>query len=46
MKKISSLIGKEFVTEPFYGGNNKYIKTKKKSYEDKINTNSQGKKKQ
>ena len=29
MKKISSLIGKEFVTEHFYGGNNKYIKTKK-----------------
>ena len=29
---------------PFYGGSDKYIKTKIKSYGDKVNTNFQGKK--
>ena len=40
----SSLIGKEFDGEPIYGDNDKYIKTKIKSYEDKVNINFQGKK--
>ena len=34
----------EFDSEPVYGDNDKYIKTKIKLYEDKINTNIQGKK--
>ena len=34
----------EFNSEPVYGGNDKYIKTKIKSYRDKLNTNFQGKK--
>ena len=43
-KKISSLINKEFDSEPVYGDSDKYIKTKIKSYGDKINTNFQGRK--
>ena len=35
---------KEVDSEPVYGDNDKYIKTKIKSYGDKINTNFQGKK--
>ena len=35
----------KFDSEPVYGDNYKYIKTKIKSYGDKINTNFQGKKK-
>ena len=48
--KISSLIGKllafvlVFDGEPVYNDNDQYIKTKIKSYEDKINTKFQGKK--
>ena len=48
--KISSLIGKLLVIvfvfdgEPVYNDNDQYIKTKIKSYGDKINTNFQGKK--
>ena len=34
----------KFDSEPVYGDNGKYIKTKIKSYEDKINTNFQVKK--
>ena len=34
----------KFDSEPIYGDNGKYIKTKIKTYEDKINTNFQGKK--
>ena len=34
----------EFDIEPVYGGNNKYIKVKIKSYGDKVNRNFQGKK--
>ena len=33
----------EFDSEPVYGDNNKYIKTKIKMYKDKVNTNFQGK---
>ena len=43
-EKRSSLVKKEFDSEPVYGDNDKYIKTKIKSYGDKINTNIQGKK--
>ena len=34
----------EFGSEPVYGDNGKYIKTKIKMYEDRVNTNFQGKK--
>ena len=34
----------EFDSEPVYGRNDKYIKTKIKMYEDRVNTNFQGKK--
>ena len=34
----------EFDSEPFYGDNDKYIKTKINLYRDKVNTNFQGKK--
>ena len=34
----------KFDSEPVYGDNDKYIKTKIKLYRDKINTNFQGKK--
>ena len=34
----------EFDSEPVYGHNDKYIKTKIKLYGDKMNTNFQGKK--
>ena len=43
-EKISNLMNIEFDSEPVYGDNNKYIKTKIKSYGDKIYTNFQGKK--
>ena len=42
--KNSSLMNIEFDSEPVYGDNDKYIKTKIKSYGDKVNTNFQGKK--
>ena len=34
----------EFDSDPAYGVNDKYIKTKIKMYEDRANTNFQGKK--
>ena len=34
----------EFDSDPIYGDNDKYIKTKIKMYEDRVNTNFQGKK--
>ena len=34
----------EFDSEPVYGGNDKYIKIKIEIYEDRMNTNFQGKK--
>ena len=43
-EKISNLMNKEFDSEPVYGDNDKYIKTKIKVYEDRMNTNFQGKK--
>ena len=42
-KKINSLIGKEFDSEPVYSNNDKCIKTEIKLYGDKLNTNFQGK---
>ena len=44
-EKISNLMKAKFDSEPVHGDNDKYIKTKIKLYEDKINTNFQGKKK-
>ena len=43
-EKVSSLMGIKFDSEPAYGDNDKYMKTKKKIYRDKVNTNFQGKK--
>ena len=43
-KKRSSLINKKLGSELFYGGSDIYMKTKIKSYGNKINTNFQGKK--
>ena len=43
-ERVSNLMKIEFDNEPVYGDNNKYIKTKIKSYGDKVNTNFQGKK--
>ena len=43
-EKISSLMNKKFDSDSVYDGSNKYIKTKIKSYGDKINANFQGKK--
>ena len=42
-EKISNLMNIEFDSEPLYGDNDKYIKTKMKMYEDRMNTNFQGK---
>ena len=42
--KISNLMNIELDSEPVYGDNDKYIKTKIKMYEDRVNTNFQGKK--
>ena len=42
--KISNLMNVEFDSEPVYGDNDKYIKTKIKMYEDRVNTYFQGKK--
>ena len=41
-EKATSLIGKEFGSEPLYGDSDKYIRTKIKLYEEKVNTNFQG----
>ena len=43
-KKLSSLMNVKFESEPVYGDNDKYIKTKIKIYGDKVNTNFNGKK--
>ena len=37
--KISNLMNIEFDDEPVYDDNDKYIKTKLKMYEDRVNTN-------
>ena len=43
-KKLNEYMNIEFDSEPVYGDSDKYIKTKTKSYRDKVNTNFQGKK--
>ena len=43
-EKVSSLMNIKFESEPVYGDNDKYIKTKIKSYGDKISTNFQSQK--
>ena len=43
-EKISNLMNIEFDSEPVYGDNDKCIKAKIKMYEDRVNTNFQGKK--
>ena len=42
-ERVSNLMNIRFDSEPVYGDNDKYIKTKIKSLEDKINKNFQGK---
>ena len=44
MGKSQQFNGYKFDSEPAYGDNNKYIKTKIKIYRDKANTNFQAKK--
>ena len=43
-ERVSNLMNTEFDSEPVYFDNDKYIKTKIKLYEDKLNANFQGKK--
>ena len=43
-EKISNLMNVEFDSEPAYGDGDKYIKTKTKMYEGRMNTKFQGKK--
>ena len=43
-EKISNLMNIKFDSEPIYCDNDIYIKTKIKSYGDKVNTNFQGNK--
>ena len=43
-ERVSNLMKTNFDSQPVYGDNDKYIKTKIKLYGDKINTNFQGKK--
>ena len=38
-EKISNIINIKFDSKPVYGDNDKYIKTKIKIYEDRVNTN-------
>ena len=42
-RRVSNLMSIEFDSEPVYGDIDKYIKTKIKVYENKVNTNFQGK---
>ena len=41
--RVSNQINIKFDSEPVYGDNDKYIKTKIKMYEDRVNANFQGK---
>ena len=43
-EKISNLMNIEFDSDPVYGDNDKYIKTKIKMHEDRVDTIFQGKK--
>ena len=42
-ERVSNLMNIKFDSEPVYGDNEKYIKTKIKTYRDRVNTNVQGK---
>ena len=42
--KVGDLLSVQFDSDPVYGDNEKYIKTKIRTYEDRIITNFQGKK--
>ena len=42
--KVEELLNVKFESKPIYGEDDKYIKAKIKSYQDKVNTNFQGKK--
>ena len=42
-ERVSNLVNIKFDSEPVYGDNDKYIKTKIKMYEDRMNTKFQGK---
>ena len=42
-KTIKGLLGTEFDSEPFYGDTDSYIKIKVKMYDNRVNTNFQGK---
>ena len=42
-KKMSNLLNIEFDSEPLYGDGDKYMKTKRKMYGDRVNTNFQDK---
>ena len=42
-KTIKGSLGTEFDSEPVYGDSDFYIKTKMKKYDNKVNTNFQGK---
>ena len=44
MEKVEKSMGIEFNTKPTYGDDEKYIKTKIKTYEDNITTNFYNKK--
>ena len=44
-EKVGNLLNIEFDSEPVYGGVDKYIKTKRKMYGDKVSTSFQGGKK-
>ena len=41
-ERVSSLTNIRFDRQPVYGDNDKYIKTKIKSYGERVNTNFQG----
>ena len=43
-KRVEKLLKLEFDSKPFYGDNDKYIKTKIKIYDSSVNTKFQGKK--
>ena len=43
-ERVGNLLNIEFDSEPIYGDVDKYIKTKIKTYGDRVNTNFQGKK--
>ena len=43
-ERVSNSLNIEFDSEPVYGDNDKYIKTKIKMYEDRVNINFDGKK--